>query len=56
MTEGKQHPDSGLPFKAVTSELGTVTEHSGAGRASGVSERQDVLITPKAVTMKIGTS
>lgn len=56
VVSGKAHPDSGLPFKAVTNEAGTVTEHSGPGRASGVSERQDVLITPQAVNLTIGTS
>lgn len=43
--EGKSHPDSGLPFKATTDELGnTVTEHTVPG--TGVSSRQDVQVTP----------
>lgn len=53
--EGKAHPESGKPFKAVTNELGTVTEHSG-GRAPGVSDRQDVNVTPQAIKLTIGMS
>lgn len=50
ITEGRQHPESGLPYKAVTDELNnTVTEHSASGRAPGVSDRQDVMIRPKIV-------
>ena len=54
---GREHPDSGLPFKAVTDEMGnTVTEHGRAG--SGLSERQDVEIRPQPVhldlEMKLG--
>jgi hypothetical protein len=46
---GREHPESGLPFKAVTDELGnTVTEHGKAG--SGVSGRQDVNIQAQPVT------
>ena len=51
---GREHPDSHLPYKAVTDELGTtVTEHSEPG--SGVSARQDVHIRPDAmrVTMRV---
>ena len=45
---GREHPDSRLPFKAVTDELGAVvTEHSDPG--SGVSCRQDVEIRPGTV-------
>jgi hypothetical protein len=47
--EGREHNDSGLPYKAVTDEGGnTVTEHSG-GRAPGVSIRQDVEVRPTMV-------
>lgn len=53
--EGKSHPDSGKPWKSVTTEAGTVTEHSG-GRAPGVSDRQDVNITPQVVRMSIGVN
>jgi hypothetical protein len=50
-TSGREHPDSHLPFKAVTDEAGnTVTEHSVPG--SGVSVRQDVEIRPSVVTVK----
>jgi hypothetical protein len=48
VTEGRAHPDSGEPFKAVTDELGhTVTEHGATG--SGVSDRQDVHISAETV-------
>lgn len=48
VTEGREHPDSGKPFKAVQDELGhTVTEHGAAG--SGVSDRQDVHINAQTV-------
>jgi hypothetical protein len=56
VVEGREHPDSGRPFKAVTDELGTVTEHSAPGAAPGVSDRQDVNVTPKAITMKLGVN
>ena len=46
---GRAHTDSGLPFGAVTDELGnTVTEHGKAG--AGVSSRQDVTIEAPHVT------
>jgi hypothetical protein len=42
--EGRQHPESGKPYKAVTDELGnTTTEHNIKG------DRQDVLIRPETV-------
>ena len=41
--EGKRHPDSGRPFKETTTELGTVTEHSAPGAASGVSDQVGAL-------------
>lgn len=45
---GREHPESGQPFKAVTDELGnTVVEHSRPG--SGVSCRQDVNLHPDVV-------
>lgn len=50
---GREHPDSGKPFQAVTDEHGNVvTEHSDPG--SGVSFRQDVEIRPDLVTAKMG--
>jgi hypothetical protein len=55
--EGRQHPDSGRPYKATTDELGnTVTEHSAPGPAPGVSDRQDVNVRPKVVRMQIGVN
>jgi len=49
---GREHPDSHLPFKAVTDELGnTVTEHGDPG--SGVSVRQDVEIRPALVQTEL---
>ena len=47
--EGREHLDSGHPFKTVTDELGNmVTEHGARG--TGVSERQDVAINAPHVT------
>lgn len=52
---GREHPDSGLPFKAVTDEAGnTVTEHGTPG--SAVSARQDVEIRPDAIEKRVGLS
>jgi hypothetical protein len=49
-TTGREHPDSGLPFQAITDELGnTVTEHGAAG--SGTSQRQDVSIQAQTVAL-----
>lgn len=48
ISEGRSHPDSGLPYKATKDELGNiVTEHGQAG--SGVSQRQDVDIHPETI-------
>ncbi len=45
--EGRQHPETGAPWKATTDELGhTVTEH-----AKG--DRQDVLIRPQTIRAHI---
>jgi hypothetical protein len=35
--EGRSHPESGAPWKSITNEAGTVTEHNVKG------DRQDVL-------------
>lgn len=52
VVEGRTHPDSGRPFKAVTDELGhTVTEHTKPG--TGVSVRQDVHLRPKPVNLEV---
>lgn len=48
--EGREHPESGLPFKATTTEAGTVIEHGAAG--SAVSSRQDAIVTPQMVVVK----
>lgn len=48
---GRVHPESGLPWKSTKTELGTVTEHGAQG--SGVSERQDVNITPKVAEFEL---
>jgi len=51
-TTGREHPDSGLPFQAITDELGnTVTEHGAAG--TGLSQRQDVEVRPETVRMEL---
>lgn len=45
---GREHPDSGEPFKVTRDELGNdVTEHGARG--SGVSDRQDVNLRPETV-------
>ncbi len=45
---GREHPDSGEPFKVTRDELGNdVTEHGKAG--SGCSDRQDVNIHAETV-------
>ncbi len=45
--EGREHPETGVPWKATTNELGhTVTEH-----AKG--DRQDVLIRPQTIRAHI---
>jgi hypothetical protein len=42
--EGREHPETGVPFKATTDELGnTVTEHAVKG------DRQDVAVRPATV-------
>jgi hypothetical protein len=47
--EGREHAETGKPWKATTDEAGnTVTEHGAAG--SGVSDRQDVNIMAPHVT------
>lgn len=52
---GREHPDSGKPWKSVTDDAGTIiTEHSDTG--SGVSCRQDVEIRPDAVRKTLGLS
>jgi len=50
---GREHPESGEPYKVTRDELGhDVTEHGKAG--SGVSDRQDVNIHAETVHFKMG--
>jgi hypothetical protein len=52
-TSGREHPESGLPYKTTRDELGNdVTEHGKAG--SGLSERQDVGINAETVRGEMG--
>lgn len=47
-TSGRDHPESGEPYKVTRDELGNdVTEHGKRG--SGLSDRQDVNIHAKTV-------
>lgn len=49
---GREHPESGEPYKAVRDEMGNVTtEHGKAG--SGVSDRQDVTIRAETVSVDL---
>jgi hypothetical protein len=51
--EGRAHPESGEPFKAVKDELGNVvTEHGKPG--TGLSDRQDVNILAPCVNVTLG--
>jgi hypothetical protein len=51
---GREHPESGEPFKTTTDELGNdVTEHGARG--AGVSDRQDVEIHAETVNMELGS-
>lgn len=50
---GREHPESGKPFRTVQDEAGNlVTEHGDPG--SGVSVRQDVEIRPQVVEKTLG--
>jgi len=49
---GREHPESGEPFKVTRDELGNdTTEHGKAG--SGVSDRQDVHIHAETVHLDL---
>ena len=49
---GREHPDSGEPYKVTRDELGNdVTEHGKRG--AGVSDRQDVNIHPETVNVDL---
>lgn len=45
VAEGRSHPETGRPWKAVTDEAGTVTEHNTK------DDRVDALVTPQTVKM-----
>jgi hypothetical protein len=45
VTEGRAHPETGRPWKAVTTEAGTVTEHATR------DDRVDALVTPQTVPL-----
>jgi hypothetical protein len=47
--EGHEHPDSGRPWKSVTTEAGTVTEHNTK------DDRVDALVTPQTVKLTRGS-
>ena len=50
---GREHPESGEPFKVTRDELGNdVTEHGKRG--SGLSDRQDVNIRAEAFHANLG--
>lgn len=44
--EGREHPETGHAWKAVTDEAGTVTEHATK------DDRVDVLVTPQTVQLQ----
>ena len=43
--EGREHPETGRPWKSTTDEAGTVTEHHTK------DDRVDVLVTPSTVNL-----
>jgi hypothetical protein len=50
---GREHPESGEPYKVTRDELGNdVTEHGKPG--SGLSDRQDVNIRPGVIHFDMG--
>jgi hypothetical protein len=52
---GRDHPDSGLPYKITRDESGNdVTEHGAPG--TGTSQRQDVNLHPAPVTYDLRRS
>jgi hypothetical protein len=49
---GREHPDSGLPYKVTTDEAGNeVTEHGKPG--TGLSQRQDVNVHPETYAAEL---
>jgi hypothetical protein len=47
--EGREHPETGVAWKSVSTEAGTVTEHNTA------DDRVDALVTPQTVTLTRGS-
>lgn len=44
--EGREHPETGRPWKSTSDEAGTVTEHNTK------DDRVDALVTPETVTLQ----
>jgi hypothetical protein len=44
--EGREHPDTGRPWKSTSDEAGTVTEHNVKG------DRVDALVRPETGQLK----
>jgi hypothetical protein len=47
--EGREHPETGRPWKSTTDEAGTVTEHNTK------DDRVDALVTPQTVRLTRGS-
>jgi hypothetical protein len=45
--EGREHPETGRPWKSTSDEAGTVTEHNVKG------ERVDALVRPETVHIQL---
>jgi hypothetical protein len=45
--EGREHPETGRPWKSTTDEAGMVTEHNVKG------DRVDALVRPETVHLQI---
>jgi len=45
ITEGRTHPETGVPFKTVTTEAGSTTEHATR------DDRVDAIVTPETVRL-----
>lgn len=45
ITEGRAHPETGVPFKTTITEAGRVTEHATA------DDRVDAVATPASLTV-----
>lgn len=47
--EGREHPQTGRPWKSISDEAGTVTEHNTK------DDRVDALVTPQTVRLTRGS-